>query len=124
MARTKKAAESLPTEESGKLDEALLQPDADSNKMPRIRMSEIGTNGLRVINKTILEESDKAWRMPQRLRTIDEMCKDEYVAAALQFYITMLARVPYKIKAPKNATAQQSIKHYTIDLQSVTRWSV
>lgn len=107
MARTKKAAESLPTEESGKLDEALLQPDADSNKMPRIRMSEIGTNGLRVINKTILEESDKAWRMPQRLRTIDEMCKDEYVAAALQFYITMLARVPYKIKAPKNATAQQ-----------------
>ena len=105
MARPKKA---VVANADNKLDESLLQRDPDAQGMPRISgMSETGYSGLKVAAKQIYEESDKAWRMPQRIRTADEMAKDASIAAALQFYTVMLARVPWKVVPPVGATAEQ-----------------
>lgn len=89
------------------LDQTLLSPDANAALPPRMRMSELGISGLKVLSNTIVEETDRAWRMPNRLATIDDMMKDEYIAAAIQFYTVMLSRVPFSIVPPKNATPTQ-----------------
>lgn len=90
------------------LDVATLAKDPDAPGMPRISgMSEIGTPGLKVVGKQILEEPDKAFRMPNRIKTVQQMSTDATIAAALQFYTVMLARVPYKIVPPVGATPKQ-----------------
>lgn len=89
------------------LNQALLQPDEDSGSIPRVRFSEIGTSGLKLINKQIYEEDDKAWRLPNRFKTVDEMCRDEYISAALHFYVSTLAQVDKEVVPPKNASEEQ-----------------
>ena len=90
------------------LDVAILAKDPDAPGIPRISgMSEIGTPGLKVVGKQILEEPDKAFRMPNRIKTVQQMSTDATIAAALQFYTVMLARVPYKIVPPVGATPKQ-----------------
>jgi len=90
------------------LKQSQLKPDADAPGAPRISgMSQVGYTGLKVIQKHILEEADTAWRMPTRIKTIDEMQKDAAIASALQFYTVMLAKVPWTVKPPKGATPRQ-----------------
>lgn len=90
------------------LDVALLAKDPDAPGAPRISgMSEIGTPGLKVVGKQILEEADKAFRMPNRIKTVQQMATDATISAALQFYTVMLARVPYKVVPPVGATPKQ-----------------
>ena len=96
------------TEEGNSLDTSLLQPDATAKGAPRIAgMSEIGYSGLKVIDKQIMEDADKDWRMPARIKTVDAMCTDGAIAAAIQFYIVMLGRVDWTVKPPLNATPTQ-----------------
>lgn len=91
-----------------KLDENLLARDEDAQGMPRISgFSEVGSPGLKVVGKTVLEEQDRAFRMPNRIKTVQRMASDATIAAALQFYTVMLARVPYKIVPPIGATPKQ-----------------
>ena len=105
MARPKKADVAAP---DNKLDATLLQRDPDAQGMPRISgMSETGYSGLKVISKQIVEDAEKEWRMPQRIKTVDKMCNDGSISAALQFYTIMLGRVPWTVKPPANATPQQ-----------------
>lgn len=92
----------------GALDEKLLKPDQDAPGAPRIAaMSQVGYTGLKVTSKQILEEADRNWRMPQRIKTADEMCKDASIAGALFVYTAMLSRVPYKIVPPVGATPEE-----------------
>ena len=92
----------------GTLNEKLLQPDEDAPGAPRIAaMSQVGYTGLKITSKQILEEADRNWRMPQRIKTADEMCKDASIAGALFVYTAMLSRVPYKIVPPVGATPEE-----------------
>lgn len=92
----------------GTLNEKLLQPDQDAPGAPRIAaMSQVGYTGLKITSKQILEEADRNWRMPQRIKTADEMCKDASIAGALFVYTAMLSRVPYKIVPPVGATPEE-----------------
>lgn len=101
MARPKKADVAA----ENKLDESLLKRDPDAQGMPRISgMSETGYSGLKVISKQIVEDAEKEWRMPQRIKTIDNMCKDGYISAAIQFIILTLGQVEWKVEPPIGAT--------------------
>ena len=102
MARPKKA---VVANADNKLDESLLQRDPDAQGMPRISgMSETGYSGLKVIQKQIVEDAEKEWRMPVRIKTIDSMCKDGYISAAIQFIILTLGQVEWKVEPPVGAT--------------------
>lgn len=93
---------------SSELDTTLLKPDVDAIGPPRISgMSEVGFTGLKVIDKHIVESSEKDWRMPKLIKTVDEMCTDPALSAAIQFYIVTLGRVSWKVKAPLNASPAQ-----------------
>jgi len=90
------------------LNTGLLEKNPDVAGAPRIAaFSETGYPGLKNVSKQILEESDKVWRMPQRIKTVDEMSKDATVSAALQFYTVYLAEASYKIVPPAGATPKQ-----------------
>ena len=90
---------------ANELNATLLQADPDANGPPRIAgMSETGFAGLRVFSKQVLAERDERWRMPSRIRTVDEMMTDGYVSAAIEFYIAMLSQVTWKVKAPIGAS--------------------
>jgi hypothetical protein len=89
------------------LNESLLTADESAKGAPRIRMSEMGYPGLKVVQKQILEECDKNLRMPQLVKTVAQMKKDPTVSAALGLYKFTMARVPWYVKAPIGATEQQ-----------------
>lgn len=90
-----------------KLKTKLLSADTDPGDLPAMSgMSETGYPGLKVIAKQILEEKDSRWRMPNRISTVDEMMTDGYVSAAINFYISMLSQVEWKVKAPVGASAK------------------
>ena len=99
MVRTKKDAS---------LDTNLLQPDPDAQGAPRIAaFSEVGTTGLKVVQKQIIEDTRREWRMPTRIKTIDSMCDDGYLSAAIDFFIYTLGQVEWRVEAPIGATPQQ-----------------
>lgn len=85
---------------------ASLQPD-DSAIVPRIRLSEVGFTGLRVNNKTILEEAQRIFRYPDMLKVVSEMRINPTVAAALNAYKMLIGRVKWDIKPPTGATQEQ-----------------
>lgn len=90
------------------LNKSLLSPDADAPGAPRIAtFSQIGIPGLKVINKSILEETDKRWRMPERIKTVNEMKTDGSVAIGLLLYKILIGRRRWKIIPPVGATEQQ-----------------
>lgn len=91
-----------------KLDASLLERDTDALGLPRISgFSEVGMPGLKVVGINVLEEAEKDFRMPNRIKTVQKMASDSTIAAALQFYTVMLARVPYKVIPPVGATPKQ-----------------
>ena len=83
-----------------------LSPDGDAT-IPRIRLTETGFTGLRVLNKQIIEETNRAFRFPSFLKTVDEMRINPTVATALNVYKMMLGKVKWTVAAPIGATAQQ-----------------
>lgn len=91
-----------------KLDVALLAKEEDAPGVPRISgMSQISFPGLKVSSKQILEEDNKAWRMPQRIRTVNQMATYHAIAAALNFYITNIARTPYEFVGEADFTPEE-----------------
>lgn len=90
-----------------KLKESLLSPDESAKGAPRIKMGEMGYPGLALVYKQITQERERALRMPQLIRTVDDMKHDTVVAASLQFYKMMIGRVKWRVKPPENATATQ-----------------
>lgn len=83
-----------------------LQPDSDA-VIPRIRLSELGTTGLAVSNKQIIEEANRLFQYPQYVKVVNEMRNDATVASALLAYKTLIGRVDWHIEAPLGATEQQ-----------------
>lgn len=78
--------------------------------VPRIRMGEVGTTGLKVSNKVILEEARTELRWPKVINTYKNMQKDATINSAINLYKMMLARIDWKVEAPKNASPEQEKK--------------
>jgi hypothetical protein len=80
-----------------------LDPDIGI-PIPRLSKSEVGFTGLRVLNKAILEESNRAFRFPAFLKTVQEMRTDATICAVLNVYRMMLTRVPWTVTPPVDPT--------------------
>lgn len=78
---------------------------ADSGVViPRISLNETGFVGLKTTNGSIIEESNRVFRYPAFIKTVDEMRNDPTVAAALNVYRMMINRVKWTVEPPLNAT--------------------
>lgn len=82
--------------------DANLKPDADVS-VPRLRLGEYGLNGLLISNKQILEESNRVFRYPAFIKTVNEMRNNPTVGAAMNVYRFMLNRVNWSVKCPPEA---------------------
>jgi hypothetical protein len=63
-------------------------------------MTEVGYTGLRISQQQVLEESDKKWRMPERIKTVQAMKTDGAISAALSSVKSTLGQVGFTIKPP------------------------
>lgn len=77
---------------------------------PRMALGEVGTTGLKISNKTILEESKKELRWPYVIKTYKNMEKDATVSSAINLFKMMIARIDWRVEAPKDATPEQEKK--------------
>ena len=80
-----------------------LQPDQDA-VVPRLKLGEQGFIGLRVSNRHILEDTQRAFRYPAFIKTINEMRNNPTVGAAMNVYRFMMQRVNWSVQAPVGAT--------------------
>jgi len=83
--------------------DASLQAD-EGQTIPRIKLGEQGFTGLKVSNKRILEETQKAFRYPTFISTVNEMRNNPTVGAAMNVYRMMISRVKWDVQDPINAT--------------------
>lgn len=87
-----------------------LELKAGDAAAPRMALGEVGTTGLKISNKTILEESKKELRWPYVIKTYKNMEKDATVSSAINLFKMMIARIDWRVEAPKDATAEQEKK--------------
>lgn len=85
------------------VDSTALNPDAGVT-VPRIKLGEQGLLGLRVSNKRIIEETQRAFRYPDFINTVNEMRNNPTVGAAMNVYRMMISRVQWDVQAPTDAT--------------------
>jgi hypothetical protein len=84
------------------VDSTALNSDAGL-AIPRIRLGEQGILGLRTSNKRILEETQRAFRYPEFISTVNAMRNNPTVGAAMNVYRMMISRVKWDVQAPKGA---------------------
>lgn len=65
--------------------------------LPRLRLSEMGTIGLKQYGGSINEESRRELRFPEACRTFRTMAQDATIAAALSLFEMMVSRVEWNI---------------------------
>lgn len=85
--------------------DASLQAD-EGQAIPRIKLGEQGFIGLNVHNKRILEETQRAFRYPFFINTVNEMRHNPTVGSAMNVYRMMISRVKWDVEYPINATEQ------------------
>ena len=74
-------------------------------KMPRFRLGEMGTVGLKVYNGHILEEERRDLRWPKSIYTFKVMSRDSTVASAITLIETLIRRVDWQVIPPKGEEA-------------------
>ena len=87
-------------------EDSNLKPDSDA-VIPRIKLSEYGTTGLRVSNKQIYEEANRLFQYPQFIKVVNEMKNDATVASCLLAGKTLIGRVDWSVQPPVGATDVQ-----------------
>lgn len=88
----------------GNASAAAMKPD-EGNVIPRMRLSnEQGFIGLRTSNGRILEETQRAFRFPAFIKTVNEMRNNPTVGAALNVYHFLMSRVNWEVIPPADAT--------------------
>ena len=91
--------------------EDFTQLTADSGvPIPRMKMSEVGTTGLKISSGIIYEEARRELRWPESIKTYNEMRKDTTISAAIKAYELMISRVKWSVKPCKDATPQQKLR--------------
>lgn len=91
-------------------DEDFSQLTSDGSPIPRMKMSEIGYNGLKISSGIVYEEARRELRWPDSLKTYKEMRKDTTISAALKAYELMISRVEWDVEACEDATDQQKLR--------------
>lgn len=91
-------------------EEDFTQLTSDGSPIPRMRMSEIGTTGLKVSSGIIYEEARRELRWPDSIKTYKEMRKDTTISAAIKAYELMISRVKWDVESCKDATPQQKLR--------------
>lgn len=81
---------------------AALAPD-DSAVIPRMKLGEQGITGLKTASNRILEETQRAFRYPEFIKTVAEMSHNPTVGAATNVWRMMISRVEWDVEAPKGA---------------------
>jgi hypothetical protein len=89
---------------------AELDLSQGESSAPRIKMGEVGTTGLKISNKQILEESKLELRWPNVIKTYKNMQKDATISSAINLFKMMLARIDWQVEAPQDATPDQEKK--------------
>ena len=74
---------------------------------PRLKLGEIGTTGLKISQKQILEEARRELRWPHVIKTYKDMQKDATISSAINLFKMMLARIDWEVEPPKDATPEQ-----------------
>jgi hypothetical protein len=83
---------------------------AGESTAPRLKMGEIGSVGLAISNKQIVEESRKELQWPNNIKTYKEMQKDTTISSAINVFKLMLSRIDWNVKAPEGASEIQEKK--------------
>jgi len=83
---------------------------AGDASVPRLKLGEVGTTGLKISSKQILEESKRELRWPYVIKTYRDMQRDATINSAINLYKMMLARVDWYVEPPKDATPLQVSK--------------
>lgn len=86
---------------------AVMKADAT---IPRLRLGEIGTLGLKQINGHIYEESRKELRYPEAAKTFRLMAQDATVASALSLFEMMVSQVDWEVETGSDPDAAMQEK--------------
>ena len=78
--------------------------------IPRLRLGEMGSLGLKQVNGRILEESRKELRYPEAARTFRLMAQDATVSAALSLFEMMVSQVNWEVDVGTAPTAAMQAK--------------
>ncbi|MNF36765.1 hypothetical protein D3C84_176670 [compost metagenome] len=78
--------------------------------IPRLRLGEMGTLGLKQVNGRIYEESRKELRYPFASQTFRLMAQDATVSAALSLFEMMVSQVDWVVDPGLNPTAEMQSK--------------
>jgi len=93
----------MPSSNNAEGVDASLKAD-EGQTIPRIQLGEQGFLGLNVQNKQIVEESQRAFRYPAFIKTVNEMRNNPTVGAAMNVYRMMISRVQWDVEPPADAT--------------------
>lgn len=77
---------------------------SSESAMPRMKMSEMGTLGLKQIDGRIYEEIRQELRWPQSISTFKKMSQDATVSSAIKLIEMMISRVKWNVVPPADAT--------------------
>jgi hypothetical protein len=92
------------------LAEEKLDLSQGSEKIPNIRLSEVGTTGLSINDGRVEEQVRKELRWPHVITTYKNMYNDPMINAAVNLIEMMIAKVDWKVTAPDNPTPEQLSK--------------
>ncbi len=83
--------------------------------MPRLRLGEIGTVGLRQYQGRIYEESRRELRFPEAAKTFRLMATDATISAALSLFEMMVSQVDWEVDVGANPDAAMQAKGKFLD---------
>lgn len=76
--------------------------------MPRFRMGEIGSTGLRVQSGIPETELIRELSFPESMRTFKKMSYDSTISSALTLIDLFLAKTPWNVRAPQGASEERA----------------
>jgi hypothetical protein len=85
---------------------SLLVAD-EGTTIPRLSLKETGYIGLKVSSGQIMQESQRAFRFPHFIKTVDEMRNNTTIGAAMNVYRFMLTRPRWYVKCSPVATEKE-----------------
>lgn len=96
---------------------------------PKIRLSQMGNNGVRVIAGHIAEEENRALRWPFAMQTYSQMLKDATIAPAIAAIEGAIAQVPWNVVATPGKEEEQAaqvkfLKQVMVDMESPFREAI
>lgn len=115
------------------MDEDVSVPESgfpDSREgAPKIRLSQMGNNGVRVIAGYIAEEENRSLRWPFAMQTYSQMLKDATIAPAIAAIEGAIAQVPWNVVATPGKEEEQAaqvkfLKQVMVDMESPFREAI